>query len=59
MTALGDRLLRILTDPSWRDLLGFALVLLAWGGLSYGLQIVIGWLRRRVAGKSAGAGSPA
>ncbi len=47
MTALGDRLLRIMTDPSWSDILGFALVLIAWGALSYGLQSLVAWMRRR------------
>ncbi|KAA2215203.1 VTT domain-containing protein [Teichococcus oryzae] len=47
MTALGDRLLRIMTDPSWSDILGFTLVLVAWGALSYGLQSLVAWIRRR------------
>ncbi|MCQ4159159.1 VTT domain-containing protein [Roseomonas sp. GC11] len=53
MTALGDRLLRILTDPSAGDMLGFALVLVAWGGLSYGLQSLVSWFRRRAARHAA------
>jgi len=47
MAALGDRLLRIMSDPSLRDILGFALVLVAWGALSYGLQSLVAWVRRR------------
>jgi phospholipase D1/2 len=51
MTALGDRLLRILTDPSVNDIIGFVVVLIAWGGLSFGLQTLIKWVRRRMARK--------
>jgi len=47
MTALGDRLLRIMQDPSLADILGFVLVLLAWAALSYGLQMLVSWMRRR------------
>lgn len=47
MTALGDRLLRIMTDPSATDILGFVVMLLAWGGLSWGLQSLVAWFRRR------------
>lgn len=53
MTALGDRLLRIMTDPSLKDILGFAAVLLAWGALSYGMQSLIAWIRRRTNRPSA------
>ena len=62
MTALGDRLLRILTDPSAEDLLGFAAVLLAWGALSYALQSLVRWLRdrggQRRQGEAAAASGP-
>jgi phospholipase D1/2 len=51
MTALGDRLLRILTEPSLNDIIGFVVVLIAWGGLSFGLQTLIKWIRRRMAQK--------
>jgi phospholipase D1/2 len=51
MTALGDRLLRIMTDPSLNDVIGFVVVLIAWGGLSFGLQSLIKWLRRSMARK--------
>jgi phospholipase D1/2 len=47
MTALGDRLLRIMTDPSPRDIIGFVVVLVVWVGLSFGLQSLIKWFRRR------------
>lgn len=47
MTALGDRLLRIMSDPSLTDILGFVLVLVAWGALSYGMQSLVAWVRRR------------
>lgn len=53
MTALGDRLLRIMTDPSARDILGFVVVLVAWGGVSYGLQSLVSWYRRRNAAAEA------
>ncbi|WP_419897011.1 VTT domain-containing protein [Roseomonas sp. USHLN139] len=55
MTALGDRLLRIMTDPSLRDILGFVAVLLAWGALSWGLQSLVSWFRRRSATAEARA----
>jgi len=55
MTALGDRLLRILTDPSLNDIIGFVVVLIAWGGLSFGLQTLIKWFRRRSARKQEAA----
>ena len=51
MTALGDRLLRIMQDPSLADIIGFVLVLVAWAALSYGLQMLVGWFRRRSAQK--------
>ena len=47
MTALGDRLLRIVNDPSLTDILGFVVVLICWGLLSFGLQSLIKRLRRR------------
>ena len=47
MTALGDRLLRILTDPSLKDIFGFVVVLLCWGLLSFGFQSLIKQWRRR------------
>ncbi|MFC3124831.1 VTT domain-containing protein [Pseudoroseomonas globiformis] len=50
MTALGDRLLRMISDPSPSELMALLLVLAAWMGLSYGLQLLVGWLRRRNAG---------
>ncbi|MXP63846.1 phospholipase [Roseomonas sp. M0104] len=53
MTALGDRLLRIMKDPSLTDILGFVLVLVAWGVLSYGLQMLVGRFRRRSAQEEA------
>jgi uncharacterized membrane protein YdjX (TVP38/TMEM64 family) len=46
MTALGDRLLKIVTEPSLTDILGFVVVLICWGALSYGLQSLIKWIRR-------------
>jgi phosphatidylserine/phosphatidylglycerophosphate/cardiolipin synthase-like enzyme/uncharacterized membrane protein YdjX (TVP38/TMEM64 family) len=46
MTALGDRLLRIVTEPSLTDILGFIVVLVCWGALSFGLQGLIKRLRR-------------
>ncbi|MBO1075276.1 VTT domain-containing protein [Roseomonas marmotae] len=46
MTALGDRLLRIVTDPSLTDVLGFVVVLICWGALTWGLQSLIKRLRR-------------
>lgn len=46
MTALGDRLLRILTEPSLMDILGFVVVLICWGALSFGLQSLIKRFRR-------------
>jgi phosphatidylserine/phosphatidylglycerophosphate/cardiolipin synthase-like enzyme/uncharacterized membrane protein YdjX (TVP38/TMEM64 family) len=46
MTALGDRLLRIMTEPSFTDILGFLVVLVCWGALSYGLQGLIKRFRR-------------
>jgi uncharacterized membrane protein YdjX (TVP38/TMEM64 family) len=46
MTALGDRLLRILTEPSWKDILGFIVVLICWGALSFGMQSLIKRFRR-------------
>ncbi|WP_083747342.1 VTT domain-containing protein [Pseudoroseomonas deserti] len=49
MTALGDRLLRIMTEPSLRDILGFVAVLVAWGAVSWGLQSLVSWFRRRSA----------
>jgi phosphatidylserine/phosphatidylglycerophosphate/cardiolipin synthase-like enzyme/uncharacterized membrane protein YdjX (TVP38/TMEM64 family) len=51
MTALGDRLLRILTDPSLKDIFGFVLVLVCWGLLSFGLQSLIKRWRRRSANR--------
>ncbi|MDJ0389813.1 VTT domain-containing protein [Roseomonas sp. E05] len=51
MTALGDRLIRIMQAPSLTDIIGFVLVLLAWAALSYGLQMLVGWFRRRAAHK--------
>jgi phosphatidylserine/phosphatidylglycerophosphate/cardiolipin synthase-like enzyme/uncharacterized membrane protein YdjX (TVP38/TMEM64 family) len=47
MTALGDRLLRIMTDPSLKDIFGFVVVLVCWGLLSFGLQSLIKRWRRR------------
>lgn len=51
MTALGDRLLRILTEPSAGDILGFFVVLMVWGALTFGLQSLIKWVRRNMARK--------
>jgi uncharacterized membrane protein YdjX (TVP38/TMEM64 family)/phosphatidylserine/phosphatidylglycerophosphate/cardiolipin synthase-like enzyme len=47
LTALGDRLLAAIRDPSpWRILLLVA-VLVAWGLMSFGLQVLISRWRRR------------
>jgi phosphatidylserine/phosphatidylglycerophosphate/cardiolipin synthase-like enzyme/uncharacterized membrane protein YdjX (TVP38/TMEM64 family) len=59
MTALGDRLLRIMSDPSAADILGFVAVLLAWGALSYGLQSLVKWARARMGGDAAPEGDRA
>lgn len=59
MTALGDRLLRIMTDPSLTDILGFIVVLVAWGGMSYGLQSLVSWFRRRAARRRHGEAADA
>lgn len=55
MTALGDRLLRIMTDPSAKDIFGFVLVLICWGLLSFGLQSLIKRWRRRSAAQQDAA----
>ncbi len=56
MTALGDRLLRIVNDPSAKDIFGFVVVLVCWGLLSFGPQSLIKrWRRRRQAARDAAA----
>lgn len=47
MSVLGGRLLEIMTQPSLVDLLLLAGFLLLWGGLSYGLQLIVARLRDR------------
>ncbi|CAH2599326.1 Choline phosphatase [Rhodovastum atsumiense] len=48
MSLLGDRLTRIVTDPGAGDIGIFLLLLGTWGGLSWGLQRLLGRLRRKV-----------